>query len=247
LKGEGGDSKIRENFTIDGVTYAPSSLRTEGRTVKPSGYAEFDSLTGYVTGNYVSEWKDRCGTRWRTVVTVINLGRPDRGVVVDPDAQLADEFLYDDESQKAYAQSIVLNREERHEAAKERIVAYLQEHGPVPIEDLCAVGGWKKRPSVKEHLVRYPELYLCFWENPQVWGLHGQTYDPQGKARPVVMKMHDAIIEHGPMTAQEIADATGSSIGRVTGLLREGAPFVKVGERDSRYKGVVSVVWGLEE
>jgi hypothetical protein len=208
---------------------------------------EYDLLRGRVIGEYTIERRDRrrnC-TIW-TTYEVIDLGRAEDVAPADYDAQLADEFLYDDEAVSSYAQSIDLNREQRHEAAKERIVAYMQEHGPVPLEDLCAVGGWKKRPSVKEHLVRYPEVYLCFWENPQVWGLHGQTYDPRGKARPVVMKMHDAIIEHGPMTAQEIADVTGSSIGRVTGLLRKGAPFVKVGERDSRLRGVVSVVWGLE-
>jgi hypothetical protein len=224
-------------------------IDTDGRPHGTCGHTgtEYDLLRGRVIGEYTIERRDRrrnC-TIW-TTYEVIDLGRAEDVAPVDYDAQLADEFLYDDESHKAYYQSIVLNREQRHEAAKERIVTYLQEHGPVPLEDLCEVGGWKKRPSVKEHLVRYPEIYLCFWENPQVWGLHGQTYDPQGKARPVVMKMHDAIIEHGPMTAQEIADVTGSSIGRVTGLLREGAPFVKVGERDSRLRGVVSVVWGLE-
>jgi hypothetical protein len=56
-----------------------------------SGFAEFDNLTGYVTGNYVSEWQGRDGTRWRTITTVINLGRPDRGIRVDSEAAIVYE------------------------------------------------------------------------------------------------------------------------------------------------------------
>jgi hypothetical protein len=60
--------------------------------VKPSGFGEYDNLTGYLTREYSVEWEDSSGTRWRKTCTVINLGRPDRGVPVDtPEEEEWDE------------------------------------------------------------------------------------------------------------------------------------------------------------
>jgi hypothetical protein len=58
-----------------------------------TGYSEFDNLTGYVTKEYTTEWVDPSGTRWRKRCQIINLGRPDRGIVVDPEEAIADEGI----------------------------------------------------------------------------------------------------------------------------------------------------------
>ncbi len=58
---------------------------------KPSRFPEYDNLSGYVVGNYVSYWEDEDGSMYRKTVMVVNLGRPDRGTPADPDAQLKAE------------------------------------------------------------------------------------------------------------------------------------------------------------
>ena len=64
---------------------------------KPSGYPEYDNLTGYLERTYQVEWRDKDGIWWRKTCQVINLGRPDRGVPVDVEALEAQEVWGDGE------------------------------------------------------------------------------------------------------------------------------------------------------
>jgi hypothetical protein len=156
--------------------------RVQGK-MAVSGFAEFDNLTGYVTGNYVSEWTGRDGNRWRTVTTVINLGRPDRGIAVDPDAQQGDEdwgTAASAETQKALAD----NRRRKDSDARKLFVAYLMVNGPQLLEALRHVTEWRGRTAILEHLRSNPDVYMKLSGNGQIkdkWGLVG-VHDKQSAA-----------------------------------------------------------------
>lgn len=148
------------------------------QAVGKCGYTrtEYDNLTGYVSGEYASEWQDNDGTRWRTVVTVINLGKPDRGIAVDPDALMTPEILAFEESDRTreYSPTVTANANKRHSEAMERFVAHMQAHGPVPVNELVPLAKWKSHVSVREHLSMFPETYRYFPGKLGLWGLHGQ-------------------------------------------------------------------------
>lgn len=123
--------------------------RTSGNC-KPSGFSEYDNLTGRVVRQYCVEWEDEQGNRWRKVCQVIDLGRPDRGIVVDPDAAIAYEPWEDGKppsaSRAANAPITAIeahhaNKEARHDALQAKIVAYLREHGATSAGDLAGVVG----------------------------------------------------------------------------------------------------------
>lgn len=136
---------------------------------------EYDNFSGYVTGNYISEWQDSGGTRYRTIVTVVNLGRPDRGIPVDPDGAMVEEPLpYEERSLSTnYRASIVANAERRHSEALEIFTAYFQEHGPSPVRDLLGLTKWKNRIAINQHFRLFPDVYR-YWPGLRYWGLHGQ-------------------------------------------------------------------------
>jgi hypothetical protein len=92
-------------------------------------YPEYDGLTGYVTKTYSTEWLDTQGNLWRKTCTVINLGRPDRGIVGDVDAQLVEEHWGHGNS---YAGPEAMRRkgEENRASLRMEMVAHLREHGP---------------------------------------------------------------------------------------------------------------------
>lgn len=233
----------------DDIGYMP---RTESNKIYTG--TEFDNLTGYVTGNYVSEWTDRRGNRWRSCVTVVNLGRPDRGIVADDvDVELAPERLPLGKGASAearYQESLAATRERRHGALLRDLGAYMQEHGPSTLGEMLPVTGWRDDQNLTAHLRMFPEVYVCYRKNPQVWGLHGQHYEPQGKLRPLFMRVWDALLEYGPMTAQEISCAVEASKSATDSTLRKdkGITFVKVGVRATGDTGgAPSTVWGLKE
>jgi hypothetical protein len=250
LKGMSGDDKIRGNFSIDGVSYAPSSLRTEGITVKPSGFREYDNLSGYVTGNYVSEWTDRWGNRWRTITTVVNLGRPDRGIAVDPDDAMTPDVWVDDQqreieqAQRGYA--VERNRVERHRVAMEQLTAYMQAHGPTVVPELLMVVDWASRTLLTEHLTMFPDVYLRYWDRPQVWGLYGQTYKRTFDDMPVADRLTQVMTKHGPLTMKELMARTGATREGIRRQLQDRSDlFVMVDRREEKRQGPKADVWGL--
>ena len=109
------------------LVYDRVSLRTEGAVCKPSGFAEYDNLTGYVEQTYTREWTDAAGNRWRKVVTVINLGRPDRGIPVDPDAQMqAERFPRHEPRPRKERRPTSLKRGD----VQRQVGDYLRQYGP---------------------------------------------------------------------------------------------------------------------
>lgn len=224
---------------------------------KPSGYPEYDSLTGYVTKTYTMEWEDTSGNRWRKTCTVINLGRPDRGTPVDPDALMVEESMPVERMASAVAQqkiaaAIAAQREERHAKARKLLGAYMIEHGPSRLPDLLPAVreiGWTNLFSLREHINMFPETYLLYWGNPQMWGLHGQEFtSPKPHRHQAVEKLQQALLTHGPMLAGELHKAARVGVARrfLDTLLKknEGTIFVKVGRK--RVPGSKEgAVWGL--
>lgn len=111
---------------------------------------EYDGLSGYVERTYTTTWRDTQGNLWRKTCQVVNLGRPDRGIVVDPDAAIAyepwEESKPPSASRAANAPSAAIeahhaNKEARHDALQAKIVAYLREHGATSAGDLAGVVG----------------------------------------------------------------------------------------------------------
>lgn len=215
-----------------------------------TGYAEFDSLTGYVTANYTYEWQDKRGTRWRKQVIVTNLGRPDRGIPVDPDVLIADEYMpvgKGAQMEARYRASLAATQERRHGEVLRALGAYMAEHGPAKLQALLPVTGWRDDQTLTEHLRMFPGVYLCYRLVPQVWGLHGQTYVPQGGERSVHTRIWDALLEHGPQTATELSKRVGSAVSSCNNTLRndKGVTFVRVAMRPGEFCGTPAAVWGL--
>lgn len=239
---------------VGGAAYAPSALRTENWTVKPSGFAEYDHLTGYVTGMYSSEWTDKSGTRWRTVTTVINLGRPDRGMAVDPDDAMAYETLQEDEiNGYHYRNSINANAERRHSEAMQILTAYMREHGPSTMAELMPLVKWQSKASLAEHIALFPGVYRCFIMGGKSgghrWGLQGQEYKkPERVLTGGKLLMYETLQTHGPMLANELSALTGVMIMTCrTTLFREPDWFVRVGKRQDEGWNVPQIIWGAKE
>lgn len=154
---------------------AIKEFRTSGRTCKPSGFDEYDALTGYVERTYTKTWRDADGNLWRKTTTIVNLGRPDRGVPVDPDAQLAPAPLnsmrdYDGESSLAVRQS---KSKARHSMAQIVMSAYMHKHGATSVEELARHVNMQKE-WVRLHLLeREGKVYCRIWVNQRhcLWGL----------------------------------------------------------------------------
>jgi hypothetical protein len=219
---------------------------------KPSGYAEYDALTGYVTRTYQTEWTDTSGNLWRKTCTIINLGRPDRGVPVDHEAQIRDEVWVDEaqqqDDQRRRDSAIERNRVQRHRVAMESLVAYMQAHGPSPLTELLDVTDWAGKTQLVEHFEMFPDVYLRYWDRPRVWGLHGQSYKHRHEDRPVSARIMDALTEHGPLTLKELEAVTGASRNGINRQLKENAHwFARVAHREQQRQGPAPETWGLVE
>lgn len=140
-------------------------------TCNHTGYQEFDSLTGYVTGNYSYEWTDKRGTRWRKQVTVTNLGRPDRGIPVDPDAAMTPDYWREE-----------LPRERKpHDmtGAKLEMMREVLRGRPCKLSDLVELTGLTL--GTIKHLLAYHKsnfVVLTQYEDGALYGLAGQDYSP---------------------------------------------------------------------
>jgi hypothetical protein len=136
---------------------AVKDFRTTAGSCKPSGFAEYDGLTGYVERTYTTTWRDKDGTLWRKTCQVLNLGRPDRGIVVDPDTAIAYEPWQDSKlpmqpnAPSAAIEAHHRNKEARHDAIQAQLVAYLREHGATSALALVDVVG-KDINWVRRHL-----------------------------------------------------------------------------------------------
>lgn len=88
---------------------------------------EYDGLTGYVTAQYTVNWQDTNGIRWRKVCTVINLGRPDRGIPADDvDAAMKPERLPLTPAKRPQKKG---KRTAESYSFGKRVAGYLREHG----------------------------------------------------------------------------------------------------------------------
>jgi hypothetical protein len=239
--------------------YAGDDTLEEARfrgNCKHSGFGEYDNLTGYLTRTYTVEWEDRQGTRWRKTCQVINLGRPDRGIPVDPDGQLGEEdlpepvsVLYLQRAQAAAKKAAML----RDERSMSKIVAYLKEHGPQPLDVLLGVSEWAGKMQVRDHLQKHKDIYVKFYLKPVIWGLHGQEWQPPAKERgkpASAIKIREVLNEHGPMTQAQIKRLVPfdkTAISRELRACRDWFRVVGVRNTDGSYQGRVYGLVGIHD
>jgi hypothetical protein len=107
---------------------------------------EYDHLSGYVERTYTTTWRDAEGTLWRKTCQVVNLGRPDRGIVVDPDeAMTPDPWPRELRTwQGAGSDEIRRQKRVRDTQIHLEIVAYLTEHGPQHVQMLVSECGYNR-------------------------------------------------------------------------------------------------------
>lgn len=125
--------------------------RTTG-VVQPSGFDEYDQLTGYEAGVYASQWADEKGNVYLRTTTIINLGRPDRGVPVDPDRLLGPE----PKPERVNGQATKLQR--AHGQLTRDVIDHLQYYGPARAKEIAAMLDCIP-DSVRSVLVRHPNLF----------------------------------------------------------------------------------------
>ena len=139
---------------------------------RPTGFAEYDHLTGYVDRVYTVEWTDKTGNLWRKTCTVINLGRPDRGIPVDPDAQMQPEkFPRHVPARPKKPAKPMLRIGEFDEA----IPAYLRQYGPAHAKLIAADLGYQYE-SLHYHLRNNRNNVYCKVGKvgkAVIWGLIG--------------------------------------------------------------------------
>lgn len=216
---------------------------------RPSGFDEYDNLTGYVTRVYRKEWRDKRGNLWRRTTTIVNLGRPDRGRAKDPDAQLESEELPSGGEAPAHREAVLASRERKHGAILKRVAAYLEEHGPSLLVDLRSVAGYSESNNVLAHLRMFPNVYYCYGTRPHVWGLYGQSYTPAPRPPiPAVVRMEALLREQGPMLVSEISKRVGVAHRTTGNLLNQHRDtiFVKVGEKLTS-GGQMASLWYVKE
>lgn len=150
-------------------------------TCKPSGYGEYDNLTGYIDHEYSIEWTDADGTKWRTIVTVINLGRPDRGEPVDPDAAMVSED-WGERERLGYTESLADAREAHRQVARQRhaqiqmkVVEYLMARGPMNCNEMASDIGVSKNTLMPHLRQREGSAYVQVGYSGRsvLWGVIG--------------------------------------------------------------------------
>lgn len=142
---------------------------------KHSG-TEYDNLTGYVVKEYTMEWTGEDGTRWRKTCTVINLGKPDRSIPVDPDKVMNEQEPLAFRRNPGVAERLAREREERkaarHAIFVEQIRTFLVEHGPHTARKTCDK---LKIPqyAVLEVLREHRDIFTPLGGNRSAWGVVG--------------------------------------------------------------------------
>jgi hypothetical protein len=179
---------------------------------KPSGFPEYDSLTGYLERTYTVEWEDSSGTRWRKTCQVINLGRPDRGVVVPPDDEQDDNT---DAVERLRQEKL-----KRDQATLDQLQQILTERGPLSSYKLAKI--LKRGRFGLVDLMRYRSDVFEHRQKPSsCWALVGQPVEERSYVSPVVEDVRRVLIEHGPMIGAHIADHVGRSRPYVSELLNK--------------------------
>lgn len=107
---------------------------------------EYDDFSGYVEREYITEWRDANGTRWRKHCTIINLGRPDRGIVAALDEAMTPDPWPKERAPWQAAGSDEIRRQKRVRDTEIhlRIVDYITQHGPTHTQELCNECGYKR-------------------------------------------------------------------------------------------------------
>ena len=166
----------RNDYTTNEVMF-DAFVQPHGNC-KPSGFAEYDSLTGYLTSTYTVEWVDRQGTRWRKTCQVINLGRPDRGAPVDPaTATMPEPMPPEDERKKRGV------RAAKGELTK-RCFALLSRTGPATTYEI-AMATSRSVATIRGTMYNRPDLFVCVAGggrgHESTWGITG-IHDQQQEA-----------------------------------------------------------------
>lgn len=215
-----------------------------------AGDKDYDAFYGRLVGEYTVKHvdKSRNCTVW-TTFEVIDLGRADRPVVADADAQLAPETLdYDLHITAAAAAGIKRAKAEREAALLPAIEACLQEHGPLSTKQLRKkLGGiWPSR--LIDLMRKHPDKFK-YLPAPRVWALDGQEYvAPKRVARPtkLALAIRAALETHGPQTASEIAARLGKGQTTVTNSIAARPECFRVVEiRAGKGHVPATRVWGL--
>lgn len=136
-----------------------------------NAHAEYEKLTGYVSRQYAVEWEDANGNTWRKTCTVINLGRPDRGIPVDPDEMIENvERL----PRKEYTLRVPRKPDvPPANAAQTRTVDYLHKFGASTIPDIAGHFGLRLS-TVQKHVTRregYVYIRVGKRGRSDLWGL----------------------------------------------------------------------------
>lgn len=226
----------------------------ESHVCKPSGFVEYDELSGYVTRQYVSEWQDKDGTRWRKIVTFINLGKPDRGIVRDPDAMIGrGEKLFGLDGSEPHWQKAVKAASEARVVREAQLVSALQQafatHGPMSVSQVCA-----HVDAAKERILRAlrgnRDAFRFFGDTNSIWGLHGQTYTHVKKVvrTKLAYMIRECLVQHGAQTAAEIAKRTGKHQQNVAHSLQMMIEWFEVaGQRPGQGHVPPARIWTLTE
>lgn len=136
---------------------------------RPSGYGEYDNLTGYVDRTYSVEWEDAHGNTWRKTCTVINLGRPDRGIPVDPDNEMSKPIPPADP--RDGGNMPMMRRAERVVQTQEIVVDYLTRNGMTSAKDMARPLGIS-RTTLIDHLHKRDTIYFRKRDGRAIlWGL----------------------------------------------------------------------------
>lgn len=199
-----------------------------------------NGLFGAPVRAVVYDWSIR---QWRWVVMQPCATPRDKVGAADPDAQLGEEHW---ESENPNQVGIKLARLRREENLKRDIHEYLTEHGPSTFVALRR--GVGRSVDTLRHFLRTHQgtLYTFHGTQRAVWGLVGQSYQRKKDTRdtPELAHLCDVLREHGPMTAGELAEVSGSHRNWIDIITRRRTDvFVVTGKKmTSRYVSV----WGLK-
>lgn len=132
-------------------------------------HAEYAKLTGYVSRQYAVEWEDENGNTWRKTCTVINLGRPDRGIPVDPDNEMSKPIPPADP--RDGGNMPMMRRAERVIQTQEIVVDYLTRNGMTSAKDMARPLGIS-RTTLIDHLHKRDTIYFRKRDGRAIlWGL----------------------------------------------------------------------------
>lgn len=226
------------------------SIEPEELSQLQRAYAEYGELSGYLEREYSIEWQDEAGNTWRKTCTVINLGRPDRGVPVDPDeAMESEDGLFSDEnSQMADAWRARHQRKLENDAILvERLREAFVKYGPMTTTRMANKVNLK-RARVKDLVKNHPDIFKFFGGTERTWGLLHQEMPAvvKRKVTPLMIAARELLLERGPMTAPEVANALGKYQTSIHNSLKTRDDwFVGVGIRPMEGNRPAACIWGL--